>query len=62
MRKKKFVNKNVKNIFNDNFEIVIMNYIYKINKYKILLMIIMNYILLKTFFYNDFIFIKRDSF
>ena len=56
-----FVNKHVKNIFNDNFEIVVMNCIYEINKYKMSLMIIMKHISLKTFFYIDFVFIEKKE-
>ena len=56
-----FVNKHVQKILCKNFEMLIMNCIYKINKYEMSLFVIMNFIALKTNFYINFAFLKSEK-
>ncbi len=44
-----------------NLKILIINYIYKINKYKILLFTICKIIVLDTIFIVDFVFIEKQN-
>ena len=60
-----FVDKNVIKILNQNNEILILNCTYKINKYKIFLIIIANQTVLKNFFFIEFAFLfdkKQNNF
>ena len=61
LKKLFFVNNDVKKILRKNFEIIVMNYIYKINKYNMFLMIIMNHIAIYINFYIDFAFLKNEK-
>ena len=61
MRKLFFVNKHVADIFRKNFEIIIMNVTYKINKYEISLFVIINYTALNNSFYIVFAFLKKKK-
>ena len=61
MRRLFFVNKHVKKILIKNFEIIIMNCTYKINKYKMSLLVIMSHTILSTSFYIDFAFLKKEK-
>ena len=56
-----FVNNDVKKILCKNFEIFVMNCIYKINRYDMSLMIIMNHIAININFYIDFAFLKKKK-
>ena len=49
-------------LLRENFEILIMNCIYKINKYKMLLLIIIDVTSLNIFYYVVFCFMKGESF
>ena len=48
-------------ILHKNFEIIIINYIYKINKYRISLFIIINHTTLNINFYIVFAFLKSKK-
>ena len=61
LRKFFFVNNDVKKILCKNFEIFVMNCIYKINKYDMSLMIIMSHIAINISFYIDFAFLKKKE-
>ncbi len=57
-----FFNKNsCQNMLKDNHEILIMNCIYKINRYKMFLMIISDQIAMKINFYVDFCFMNKKT-
>ncbi len=56
-----FIYKNILVILCKNLKILIINYIYKINKYKILLFTIYKIITLDTIFIINFIFIKKKN-
>ena len=56
-----FVNKLCKKILCKNSEIIIMNCIYKINKYDMSMLVIMNHIFLYSNFYIDFAFIEIEE-
>ena len=45
-----------------NIKILIINCIYKTNKYKIFLLIIIEIIVLNIIFYVDFCFIKKENY
>ena len=49
-------------IFNENLKMLIINYIYKINKYKMFLFIIVDNTNMNIIFYIEFCFIKRKHF
>ncbi len=57
-----FTSKCMQKLLRENFEILIMNCIYKINKYKMLLLIIINVTSLNIFYYVIFCFMKDESF
>ena len=57
-----FTSKCMQKLLHENFKILIMNCIYKINKYKILLLIIINITSLNIFYYVIFCFMKDKSF
>ena len=61
MKRLFFVNKHIKKIFNKNFEMLIMNCIYKINKYRMSLLIVMNVIALRNNFYIVKIFLNYEN-
>ena len=61
MRKLFFVNKHVIDIFRKNSEIIIMNVIYKINKYEMSLFVIMSHTTLNSSFYIAFAFLKKKK-
>ena len=61
LRKLFFVNNDVKKILRKNFEILVMNCIYKINKYDMSLMIIMSHTAIDTNFYIDFAFLEKKK-
>ena len=54
-----FVNKHVIKILRKNLEIIAINAIYKINKYNISLIIIINHTTLNINFYIVFVFFKK---
>ena len=56
-----FVNKHVKEMLCKNFEIIVMNCIYKTNKYKMSLLVIMSHTALSTSFYIDFAFLESEK-
>jgi len=53
------VHKNILEILCKNLKILVINCIYKTNKYKILLFTICKVIVLDTIFIVDFVFIKK---
>lgn len=57
-----FTSKCMQKLLHENFKILIMNCIYKINKYKMLLLIIINITSLNIFYYVIFCFMKDKSF
>lgn len=57
-----FTSKCMQKLLHENFKILIMNCIYKINKYKMLLLIIINITSLNIFYYIIFCFMKDKSF
>ncbi len=57
-----FTLKCMQKLLHENFKILIMNCIYKINKYKMLLLIIIEIMSLNIFYYIIFCFIKDESF
>lgn len=57
-----FTSKCMQKLLHENFKISIMNCIYKINKYKMLLLIIINITSLNIFYYVIFCFMKDKSF
>ncbi len=57
-----FTSKCMQKLLRENFEILIMNCIYKINKYKMLLLIIIDVTSLNIFYYVVFCFMKGESF
>ena len=61
LRRLFFVNNDVKKILRKNFEILVMNCIYKINKYDMSLMIIMSHTAIDTSFYIDFAFLEKKE-
>ena len=48
--------------FHENHEVLLLNYIYKINKFKMLLLIIIEIIFLNIIFYVDLCFIKKECY
>ena len=54
-----FVDKNIINILRKNFEIFVMNCIYKTNRFNMFLLNIVDHIFIETTFYIDFAFIDR---
>ena len=56
-----FVNKIIKKVLCKNFKILIINCIYKINKYKISMFVIIKIIALKFSFYINFAFFKKKK-
>ena len=56
-----FVDKSVKKILCKNFEIVMMNCIYKINRYKMSLLSIVDHISLSTTFYIVYVFLANEK-
>ena len=58
-----FVDKNIINILRKNFEIFVMNCIYKTNRFNIFLLNIVDHTFIETTFYIDFAFIdkKREN-
>ena len=61
LRRLFFVNNDVKKILRKNFEILVMNCIYKINKYDMSLMIIMSHTAIDTSFYIGFAFLEKKK-
>ncbi len=57
-----FTSKCMQKLLCENFKILIMNCIYKINKYKMLLLIIIDVTSLNIFYYIVFCFMKDESF
>ena len=56
-----FVEKHKVKILKKNSEIMLMNCIYKINKYKLLFFVIIKHISLRTFFYVEFAFVAKKQ-
>ena len=56
-----FVHKFIKNVLCKNFEILIIDCTYKINKYKMSIFVIMKVIVLRINFYIDFAFLKKEE-
>ena len=56
-----FINKISKKIFIINDEILILDYIYKINRYKMLFIIVIEIIYLNIIFYIDMCFINNEN-
>ena len=56
-----FMKKNIIEILKNNFEILLMNCIYKINKYKMFFLIIVKHIFLNIIFYVKFVFLINEK-
>ncbi len=56
-----FVEKHTSKLLKNNWEVLLMNCIYKINRYKLLLLVIVDHISLSTIFYVDFAFLTRET-
>lgn len=56
-----FVNKHIANIICKNSEVIVIDYTYKINRYRILMLVIMGHTALNTSFYIVFAFIKNKE-
>ncbi len=56
-----FVEKHTFKLLKNNWKILLMNCIYKINKYKLSLLVIVDYISLSIIFYVDFAFLTREK-
>ena len=55
-----FISNCMQKLFRENHEILLINCIYKINKYKMSLLVIIEIISLNIIFYVDFCFMKED--
>ncbi len=56
-----FVEKHISKFLKNNWKILLMNCIYKINKYKLSLLVIVDHTSLSTIFYVDFAFLTRKT-
>ena len=56
-----FVNKHIKKVLCKNFEVLVMDCTYKINKYGMSMLVVMNHISLSTSFYIGFAFIEKEE-
>jgi histone-lysine N-methyltransferase SETD2 len=55
-----FVEKHIFELLKNNWKVLLMNCIYKINKYKLSLLVIVDHISLNTTFYVDFAFLTKE--
>ncbi len=56
-----FVEKHIFELLKNNWEVLLMNCIYKINKYKLSLLVIVDHIFLSITFYVDFAFLTKET-